>query len=89
MEVSDVSSTNSEFKLIPQAGFNISQKWLETQSHKNLKAIASEFSIEVVDKRSKLNYINAILVHTASSSLPNAAQMENHSVSPTHSKINC
>jgi hypothetical protein len=44
-----------------QSDCQITQALLETQSLKNLKAIASEFSIEVVDKRSKRNYINAII----------------------------
>jgi hypothetical protein len=59
-EISSHFNDNLE-DVIPQIDCQITQAWLETRSHKNLKAIAGEFSIEVVDKRSKCNYINAIL----------------------------
>jgi hypothetical protein len=60
------SHFNDDLKeVMPQIDCQIDRAWLETQSHKNLKAIASEFSIEVVDKRSKRNYILAILARPA------------------------
>jgi hypothetical protein len=37
-------------EVIPQIDCQIDRAWLETQSHKNLKAIAGEFSIEVYDR---------------------------------------
>jgi hypothetical protein len=58
----DFCSINSEPEINPQAAdCKISQEWLETQSLKNLKAIASEFSIEVADRRLKSSYITSIL----------------------------
>ncbi len=43
----------------------LSREWLETQSLANLKAIGSELCITVTgDKRSKINWINAIVSNT-------------------------
>lgn len=56
------SATNSELEITTQPNLPISREWLETQSHRDLKAIAIELSLELItDKRFKNNYIEAIL----------------------------
>lgn len=74
VEIPNYCPTNLESQVTIQTDFKISRDWLETQSHKKLKAIASEFSIEVSDKRYKSNYINSILTQ---------------SIRLKHSKITC
>jgi hypothetical protein len=55
-------STNSKLHILTPPDVKISREWLNTLTHRNLKAIASELSIEVIgDRRFKNNYIDVIL----------------------------